>query len=180
MGIQTEQAGYCSKQTSPKLTARASAQEQMFHVEKYILKWDKVLGKHQPRAVNHCWGRWQPASLGHWGGEEEQSWHPAPHTPRQPWGNQPLKALKLKTMKKEAFSLQRRTAQGSQRGKASNSAALNLQQRQQVPQKASSSSKGSPGCCKNEPFYLQERDIIINWLTHCFSLMAGHWKTEIL
>jgi len=29
MGIHTEQAGYCSKQTSPKLSASASAQEQM-------------------------------------------------------------------------------------------------------------------------------------------------------
>ena len=29
MGIHTEQAGYCSKQTSPKLAVSASAREQM-------------------------------------------------------------------------------------------------------------------------------------------------------
>lgn len=34
MGIHTEQAGYCSKQTSPKPTASVSAQEQIVsHVE---------------------------------------------------------------------------------------------------------------------------------------------------
>lgn len=57
MGIHTEQAGYCSKQTSPKITASALAQEQVFHIKKYILKRDKVLGKHQPRAINYCCGR---------------------------------------------------------------------------------------------------------------------------